>query len=100
MTLLQNRFDNNQADDEGGATIWLNKPFINKNLPKEDKEIVEEADEFEIDTNDGPESDDQDDEDVTPVDDGSSSLVDDFDLNGDEIIGEGGNIFIDNNATQ
>lgn len=28
MTLLGNVFENNLADDDGGATIWLNKPFI------------------------------------------------------------------------
>ena len=62
-------------------------------MPKDETETAKEAEEFEIDTNDGPESDDQEeDQEGTPVDD--------IDLNGDEIIGEGGNVFIDNNATQ
>ena len=36
VKLVGNVFENNVADDAGGATIWLNKPFIETETSDED----------------------------------------------------------------
>ena len=44
VKLFGNVFENNVADDAGGATIWLNKPFIETTVTEEGTGESEEVD--------------------------------------------------------